>query len=343
MRRQIQAQSQLRPKPQLQPQAQAQAQAQLQLKPKPLPQNPVQPNQLKQLTRINRLKQHPQPQMQTNQSQLLEQKKNRHSAPLKIQSINVPLHKSNPDQLLTQRSAPIMARRLSLPYNKLPQLPKLIPKPNIVRQLDQAQVSGQNGVNVLKRISTSNGDIPTKTVKIAPRPVPALNKVVNVANVPMKVVENNAPKVLRLSMPPPSTLTEKVQPIVKHINGKTLIQVPSITYSRDSTTVRQRLAQIRGQTLKAVKAVDIKNMPTKPATVLRAQSNSALKTYTKDPKDVYVEQLSTMPIITRVQNGPQVYELNLSDISTASHNTEMIENANTSSQFGEEYRISDVM
>lgn len=221
----------------------------------------------------------------------VQSKSNDPPQPLKIQSINVPLHKKKLDnQLIARRSAPIIARRLSLPMHKLP---KLIPKPNIVKQLDQAQMIGKNGRNLLNRLNKTNGGLSTAmanvtvTTKPAQRPIPALNKVVNPTNVPGR----KNPAMLRKSMPPPLTLAGyTTQPAIvtqKH---------PNIAAQVPTKSPIGRLIPVRSILKNNVKQV------------IRTQTNSALKTYGRDTKLLQLD--STMPIISRVQNGEQVYRMN---------------------------------
>lgn len=276
---------------------------------------------VKQPTQLNQLKQQP----PVNQQSFLQVKanNNQHSAPLKIQSINVPLHKSKLDnQSMTRRSASIVARRLSLPYDKLP---KLIPKPSIVKKLDQAQISGPNGVKIVQRTNYSNGGIASPltntsvTAKTAQRPVPALNKVnmVNVNNSSGKKIAVTNVSMLRKSMPPPLALTKSA----------------NATAQTPVNAVSQRLIPVR--------AIQVKNLPPNLKPVPRTQSNSALKTYARDSKILHVD--ANMPIISRVQNGEQIYKLNLGSTLEPSHAIESVESVNMPSPVAMETRVPDVV
>lgn len=106
---------------------------------------------------------------------------------------------------MTQRSAPIIGRRLSLPYAKLP---TLIPKPGVLKRANPSTVSNQQ----LAKIQYLG---PTNKVLLKPnqRPVPGLNKVINIpvqnsVNASAKAQPNAS--VLRKSAPPPMTRAQTV-------------------------------------------------------------------------------------------------------------------------------------
>lgn len=118
---------------------------------------------------------------------------------MKISSINVPLHRANAEnQSMIRRSAPIATRRLSLPYARLP---RLMPKPNIVKRVPSAQINGPNGLINVHRISSQNivlsSASPSVTAKPTLRPVPGLNKLDNPTNV---VATNGQPSKPRQNM-----------------------------------------------------------------------------------------------------------------------------------------------
>lgn len=268
------------------------------------------------------------PQLQTVQAKqqvhAVQAKSNDQPQPLKIQSINVPLHKKKFDnQSIARRSAPVIARRLSLPMHKLP---KLIPKPNIVKQLDQAQMIGKNGRNLLNRLNKTNGGLSTAmanvtvTTKPAQRPIPALNKVVN-PNVPGKKNPASNVAMLRKSMPPPLTLAGyTTQPaIVTQKHSNIAAQVPT-------KSPIGRLIPIKSILKNNVKQV------------LRTQTNSALKTYSRDSKLLQLD--STMPIISRVQNGEQVYRMNAT--LPARNAPEIMDNEVVSSSTAMSIQLPDV-
>lgn len=143
-----------------------------------------------------------------------------------IKSINVPLHRANAEnQSMIRRITPasIMNRRLSLPYSRLP---KLLPKPDIVKAAPSPQTNALNGglINV-HRIghqnlfatasssshSASSASTVTNTPKATLRPLPGLTKVVSkVGNLSKLVLTNgqqhSAKKnfvMIRKSMRPP--------------------------------------------------------------------------------------------------------------------------------------------
>ena len=146
-----------------------------------------------------------------------------------MSSINVPLHRANAEnQSMMRRSAPIMARRLSLPYARLP---KLLPKPSIAKRLPTTQINGPNGslINVHRigsqnivlstatpsasaSASTSASILPKQTI----RPVPGLNKVINSSNMVMKNGQQIVPKqnlvLIRKSMRPPESSAQPSAP-----------------------------------------------------------------------------------------------------------------------------------
>lgn len=331
-----QQKQQMRPsqlKQQSQPSIQAQQQAKMT--------TPRQQPQIKQQVHAVKVKQQVQTIQARQQLQTVQAKQQIHAVqansndppqPLKIQSINVPLHKKKLDnQLVARRSAPIIARRLSLPMHKLP---KLIPKPNIVKQLDQAQMIGKNGRNLLNRINKTNGglstamaNVTTVTKQPVQRPLPALNKVVNptlnrVVNVLGKKISASNVAMLRKSMPPPLTLagytTQPATVTQKHSN--IAAQVPT-------KSPIGRLIPVRSILKNNVKQV------------LRTQTNSALKTYGRDPKLIQLD--STMPIISRVQNGEQVYRMNAT--LPARNTPEMMDTEVVSSSTAMPIQLPDVM
>lgn len=123
---------------------------------------------------------------------------------MKISSINVPLHRANAEnQSMIRRSAPIATRRLSLPYARLP---RLLPKPNIVKRAPPTQINGPNGLINVHRIGAQNivlssAASPSTPASVTPkptlRPVPGLNKLDSPTNV---VVTNGQQSVPRQKM-----------------------------------------------------------------------------------------------------------------------------------------------
>ncbi|XP_055313503.1 uncharacterized protein LOC129574899 [Sitodiplosis mosellana] len=158
------------------------------------------------------------------------------ASPTKTHSINVPLHKKNADNhSMTRRSAPVIARRLSLPYSKLP---PLLPKPNIqvLKRPNPVQMNSVNVANKLQRISLPNGRLtPVSTARAninatAKRPVPALTKV-NVVPNPQFVAKGNV-SVLRKSMPSPQMNKLSLsQAIVARLDNGTAKLIPVSTSS----------------------------------------------------------------------------------------------------------------
>lgn len=112
------------------------------------------------------------------------------------------MHKQNADNhSMSRRSAPVIARRLSLPYSKLP---PLAPKPNILKRTIPIQVDDVHVAGKLQRLSLPNGAVASgsKTVVniIGKRPVPALTKVNVISN--SQIVSKGDVSILRKSMPP---------------------------------------------------------------------------------------------------------------------------------------------
>lgn len=152
-----------------------------------------------------------------NQTQIKAQSVNQKTNPIKIHSINVPLHQTSGDkqlvtvnqaQSMTQRSAPIVGRRLSLPYARLP---TLIPKPGVLKRVNTSIVNGQQLTTKIQRIN--NGNSGTIMIKRNQRPVPGLNKVINIPiqnNVNANATIQPIVSVLRKSMPPPMTRAQTV-------------------------------------------------------------------------------------------------------------------------------------
>lgn len=165
---------------------------------------------------------------------------------------------------MTRRSAPapIAARRLSLPFSRLP---TLLPKPSIAKRAPETQITGPNGVINVHRINAQNVVLSSaKTPKGTLRPLPALNKVgtISTAKATNQIV-------LRKSMPPPTK--NIVQP------AKVLTQTPTIV---------------------SIKRSQIARLPPTLKPAPRIQLNGPFKTYGKTPEGVYIE--SPMPVISKV-------------------------------------------
>lgn len=153
-------------------------------------------------------------------------------------SINVPLHKKKMDnQKNSIRSAPIIGRRLSLPYAKLP---PLIPKPNILKRVNPTELRNLQLANKMQRLSVTNivvSPVPTTstvtaTIKANLRPVPALNKMISVAS-STNTVQSIVKKALPVNL---SSSTANVS------SGK-LIPVKAIQISRLPPTLKPRPQQ----------------------------------------------------------------------------------------------------
>lgn len=162
------------------------------------------------------------------------QAKNQQSNTVKISSINVPLHRANAEnQSMIRRSAPIAARRLSLPYTKLP---KLLPKPNIVKQVSSGQINGPNGPINVHRIGAQNvvltsASLASITPKPTLRPVPGLNKLDGPTNMVMTNGQSNMMRqnmvLIRKSMRPakPQLPTTSILKPFKHSTNSGWITV----------------------------------------------------------------------------------------------------------------------
>lgn len=229
---------------------------------------------------------------------------------IKMSSINVPLHRANAEtKSMIRRIAPsaIMARRLSLPYSRQ-SLPKLMPKPNIVKKVSTTQISKPNGgfINV-HRISphqniifasassspspvvTTTTTTTTTTPKPALRPLPGLTKVANrIGNVSKVVLTNgqqnmakkNIVMIRKSARPPPSTPSPS--------SGATAIQL--------NTLKPIKIASPTGWT--PVKSTQIARLP--PAlTPAPRPAKLPVKTYS-NPKNA--QELSKLPIISQVHS-----------------------------------------
>lgn len=116
----------------------------------------------------------------------------------------MPLHRANAEnQSMIRRSAPIAARRMSLPYTT--KLPKLLPKPNIVKRVPSTtQIHGPNGglinvhrinsQNLVLTSAPSSSSSPSALTKPTLRPVPGLNKLDSTSNVVLTNGQPNATK-----------------------------------------------------------------------------------------------------------------------------------------------------
>lgn len=217
--------------------------------------------------------------------------------PVKVQSINVPLHKSGTtNQSMTRRSAsaaPVVARRLSLPFSRLP---TLLPKPTAAKRANPTQINGPNGVINVHRINSQNILLASTASGSAMkqgtlRPLPGLNKVVTIANASKPVV--------RRSMPPPTT-------------------------ANTNSTLN---ATISTPTLVPVKRTQITRLPPtlKPAPQINAKLRRiepAFKTCTKTPQATYIT--TKMPIISKVQGAERIISLENSSTPVTANFTENI-------------------
>lgn len=158
------------------------------------------------------------------------------ASPTKAQSINVPLHKQNANNhSMTQRGGPVVSRRLSLPYSKLP---PLLPKPNVLKRPNPMQVTSVNVPKKLQRISLPNGTLTPVTITNATtftnpnsnatvkRPVPGLTKVNVVSNA--QLVPQGNVSILRKTMPAPQ-INKLQQSIVARLDNGTAKLIPITT------------------------------------------------------------------------------------------------------------------
>lgn len=217
------------------------------------------------------------------------QKTNQKSPPAKIQSINVPLHKQNANiQSMTQRStAPVNARRLSLPYSHLP---PLIPKPNMLKRPNETQPDNLNVANKVPRLSVPNGSVSaiksgTMTTKLTVRQIPALNKVYDTINSQFVPVANAT--LLRKSMPPPLTNRTQLQTVTR------IDPTKLTTISKAGPAHITRLPP----TLKPAPRPQPKSQP-QPLHQTQLKS-IAMKTYAKLQPAIKVE--TKLPILNSVQ------------------------------------------
>lgn len=205
---------------------------------------------------------------------------------------------------MSQRSGPIIARRLSLPYSNLP---PLLPKPSILKRLNQTQISSPNGVINVHHINAQKVVLsPAKTVKelatkATLRPVPGLNKVVNVSN----TATTNAPvtkqtlTLLRKSLPLPSTSN------AKPASGTAPLLMP-------------------------IKRAHITRLPPTLKPAPRLQAGTSVKTYSKLDTGNFVE--IPIPIISRVQNVKQIIKQKSGNTPTAIQCSKSAQNSSPTEQ-----------
>lgn len=226
------------------------------------------------------------------------QSTNQQVSPIKVQCINVPLHKQNAENhSMTRRSAPIIARRLSLPYSRLP---PLIPKPNLLNRSIPTQVNNQIVANKIQHSGALNG----MTLK---RPIPTLNEVYAFVSPGVTKAKCNGPfapkqflnaTVLRKSMPP--TLTaNKSQPST------------ATTVDNDSA----KLISVSKLTLPPAHITRL------PPTLKPAPRQQVVKTHTpiaKIPMITRVQSINSAPKVIETISTPVVNELpnNVAAIST---------------------------
>lgn len=146
---------------------------------------------------------------------------------------------------LTQKSAPIMIRRLSLPYK----LPTLTPKPNIRRipKVIRCSEGSNTTSNSIQQITTPksvavpiNMKLPLQKIisKIARRPVPTMNAVQNAK--PQLSINRSTSNIPRISSIKAATVLNKLNGRkILSTSSKTILSMNSIpnlkTYSRQST------------------------------------------------------------------------------------------------------------
>lgn len=266
-----------------------------------------------------------------NSAKQQAQKTNQKSPPAKIQSINVPLHKQNANiQSMTQRStAPVIARRLSMPFSRLP---PLIPKPNMLKRPNATQQDNLNVANKVPRLSVPNGSVSavksdTMTTKITVRPIPALEKVYNMINSQFVPVANAT--LLRNSMPPPLTNRTQLQTVTR------------IDPTKLTTISKVRPAHITRlpPTLKPAPRPQPKPQP-QPLHQTQLKS-IAMKTYAKLQPAIKIE--TKLPIINSVQVDLSKKAANGAALQQEHKKTETKIQPESSQTVPEERRIPNVM
>lgn len=177
---------------------------------------------------------------------------------------------------MTRRSAsaaPVVARRLSLPFSRLP---TLLPKP--AKRANPTQINGPNGTINVHRINSQNIVLtPTASAAIKQgtiRPLPALNKVVTIAN----AAKPNA-TVVRRSMPPPSAVNSNNSSLNATISTPTLVPTKRLQVTRLPPTLKPA-PQMKTTTIQRA-------LPT-------------IKTYTKNSDGHFIE--AKMPIISKLKS-----------------------------------------
>lgn len=152
---------------------------------------------------------------------------------------------------MTRRSAPIIARRLSLPFSKLP---PLIPRPNMLKRVNPNNL---NVTSKIQRVSLPNGIAAQPSVNVTvKRPVPALAKVNVIAN-PQFIPKGST--VLRKSMPAPAQMNKLPPAIIARLDNGTAKLIP-LTKPVSATAHITRLARLP-PTLKPAPRPVVKTIP----------------------------------------------------------------------------------
>lgn len=237
-------------------------------------------------------------------------KRQQSSSVVIAQSINVPLHKSNVNnQSASLRSAPIIGRRLSLPYAKLP---PLIPKPNILKRANPMQTSSQHIEAKIKRLSRPSGAAPMTAIakllqatatKTNQRPLPALNKVTNISG-----SVDAAQLILRNSLPAQLTPNTANVYSAKSIPNKPgqITRLPPALKPRPQQQQQQSQLNAAPKTcLKIQKAAQIDRQiavisriqSNKPATEVNESSDPAIKQNNTNAKATSLDKKEQNPDI----------------------------------------------
>lgn len=206
----------------------------------------------------------------------------------------MPLHRANAEnQSMIRRCAPIQARRLSLPYARLP---KLLPKPNIIKRMPSTQINGPNGLINVHRIGLQNIVLTSatpSTSKATLRPVPGLNKVGNQSNVVITNGQQNVTRpnmvLIRKSMRPPAPPPPPPPPAAAAAPS-----VQTLPQSSNTTLKTVRVSSATGWV--PIKQAQLVRMPPTltPAPTARGIKVQQLKTYSKSREG--------LPIISQVHS-----------------------------------------
>lgn len=185
------------------------------------------------------------------------------------------MHKSgSTNQSMMRRSAPaapIVARRLSLPYKKLP---TLLPKPTVAERKLHTHIPGPNAATSVHRIASQNVVVSSAA---SVRPLPDLKKGITVAK-PIKSIAT----VTKSPMPPPSS-NSLISTSTSALASTSIVTNPiPISKVTPPTVISRR------QTWKATSQ---NKRPVEIATSFKTYSNASA-----------MPIKTTMPVISKVQS-----------------------------------------